>query len=183
MELSFSVSGVDEIDVDLSETWERIWDLTENGLNYVGAGMIPSLQNHLWRDWYYAWQPKVYQRRTDDGGIGGGIGRPLGSYLNMDYDSEPGTMEFRYEPTGEHFVDAWHTNDGDEIIEMIQYPYNRWTWIPKHSHAPQRMFWNNFVDDQINGGIITSFARGMLPEFVVIPEGGVADVVQDDEYI
>ncbi len=163
--IHFSVSGLDSVSSDFETEKKFIEKQIPVALDMVGAEMKANLQTHIMDDWYHRYSPKQYKRRTDLAALG----TALGDEKNMTVERRGQFLYFDYSPTGEHQNDAWHDRDGDELI----------AWIQQGSgEIPPRPFWNNFLEEQKNGGIIGSFIGGM-GEIPVIEEGGDSDVLFD----
>lgn len=168
--LKFTVSGEETIYQDINGEMQGIYKASGGALQDVGVQMIRNLQGHIYRDWYLQYDPIEYERRTDKPYYG----TPLGSEKNMDVSVDGLSLLFSYHPTGEHKVREWSNHRwGDELIRTIQ-TNKRWTWLP---HCDPRPFWDNFVEEQENSGIIESFIFGMQTRgYTVIPDGGKNDV-------
>ena len=70
--------------------------------------------------------------------------------------------------------------DSDDLIEIIQ-TNSGWKYEPSKDKSGReimpRPFWNNFVEEQRNGALINSFARGFGGSgFDIELEGGVLDL-------
>lgn len=141
---------------DLEKEYKQINIQVDSALNYVASEMKENLRKHLWEDWHEVWFPKEYIRRTDNPSYG----RPLGGEKNFHVEVKNGLLSFEYNPIGDHHIDHWHTRDGDKIITAIQ--TGKLLGSP-----PPRPFWNNFVEEQINGGILESFIKGMSAKYQV----------------
>lgn len=159
-----TISGLESIQEDVNAEIQTIWTKVPKALNNVGREMIVNLQKHIENEWYYGFFPKTYKRRTDDSSLG----TPLGSADYMDYSANGGRLEFTYVPKGDHENSEWHTRDGDDLTESIQ------TGELK-GDPPPRPFWNSFLFEQEQSGIINAFAEGMLPDYKVVSDGN--DVV------
>lgn len=161
--------GVIGLDAEVNDEIAKIENDIPIALNAVGSEMIKSLQEHIETDWYNAWQPSVYIRRTDVLSYG----TPLGSIKNMDVQVlGKRTLDFTYSPTGEYKGPYFeHDRDGDELIESIQ--TGRLEGEP-----PPRPFWNNFVEEQKNGAIMNTFSAYMRKHAMVL-EGGEKDLQFD----
>lgn len=162
---SVAISGLESIDEDFQAEEKKIERQIPSALHFVGSEMIVNLKKHIYEDWYKKYTPKVYERRTDDPSLGQG----LRSLDYMDVQVSGKDLLFTYEPSGEHAEEIWHTRDGDDLITFLQVGTD---------YMPPRPFWNNFVGEQRDGGIMEAFMRGMKP-YVVIPEGHGKDVVFD----
>ena len=115
--------------------------------------MVNNLQEHVTRDVYDAYEPYVYERR---------IGRtgpyaPIESQEYIDYNLSDNTLIFSYEPQGAHWVERWsNKHNGDNLIVSIQTG-------DLAGNPPPRPYWNRFVSEMENGGILSAFASGMKP--------------------
>jgi hypothetical protein len=160
-----TVSGLETIDIDVQKETANIEKKIPSALRVVGAEMIANLQEHIKNDWYSQYKPKKYKRRTDDPSLG----TPIGSEEYMDAQVENNTLTFTYEPRGEHKYKGWHNRDNDDLINFLQVGTE---------YMPPRPFWNNFVQDQRDSGIMNAFSQGMRP-YNVIREGIGIDVLFD----
>lgn len=160
---NFSVIGIESLSADFAKEIKGIDKAIPQALKYVGSEMIESLKKHIYSDWYTQYDPKIYKRRTDDPSRG----TPLGSEDYMDATVVGKSMIFTYEPSGVHSEEKWHERDGDDLITFLQL---------ERGSIPSRPFWNNFVGEQRETGIMDSFAAGMKP-YLVIAEGGERDVI------
>lgn len=172
------VSGLESIDADFQKELQTIDNLIPFALQAVASEMKNSLQTHLMNDWYLAWgSPQVYERRTDFGGEG------LMSPNYVDVSVTGKTLSFEYKPSGSHWVSKWHTVDGDDLINIIQ-KNSGWKY-PVSLDTQDRMimprpFWNNFVDEMANSGIMDAFRKGMSP-YVIIPSGNDVELDGDEK--
>ena len=100
----------------------------------------------------------VYERR---------IGRtgpyaPIESQEYIDYNLSDNTLIFSYEPQGAHWVERWsNKHNGDNLIVSIQTG-------DLAGNAPPRPYWNRFVSEMENGGILSTFATGIKPYLLFI---------------
>lgn len=152
----FSISDIEGIETDIETETAEINKRSEKALDFVGSEMIVNLQKHIHDDWYVMDKPYWYKRRTDNNSLG----TPLGSDKNFTVSRNGLQLSFRYNPTGEHKNEMWNNkHKGDSLI---------W-WVQEVKGNP---FWDNFVDEQKNGGIISNFARAMSPTYLVTSENG-----------
>lgn len=168
--LSFGMEifGLDE---DVNKNISKIEKQIPVALNYVGSEMITSLEEHLQEDWYNEYEPQAYRRRTDNPSLGRGL--KSNEYIDVNVTGK--NLSFIYTPSGEYNGQAFaHERDGDELIESIQIGSELW------GNPPPRPFWNNFVEEQKNEKIMTSFAKGISP-YVLILEGGEKDILFGNE--
>ncbi len=171
------VIGTEELYRDLREEVKKINSRIPNALNRVGSEMIYNLQEHIQKDFYDAYEPKEYERRRENPEHG------LSMMERESYFTEihGKTMVFHYIPNTSHkLYETWDRfplpRDPDDLIEWAQHSHSM-----GHSMIPARPFWNNFVNDQLNGRIISNFGAGMRPFYRVLAEGGENDVVADGD--
>lgn len=144
---------VEGLDKDIETIKSDINKKIPYALERVGAEMQASLVQHLRDDWYMGYTPEVYMRRTDFPSLG----KSIMHENTMDIHVRGNSLEFNYTPIGEYpEAPEWHTNDGDSLIESIQ---TGKLW----GNPPPRPFWNNFVDEMANGGIMETFSNAMSP--------------------
>lgn len=162
MSFDIKITGkIKGLDKDLEKEYKAIEKQIPSALQYVGEEMKNSLREHLEKDWYDWYQPKVYKRRTDNPSYG----RPLSGDRNFAILSDRNELAFIYSPTGEHAIKKWDERDGNDLIEWLQSNHEM-----GESIIPARPFWNNFVEEQENGAILSNFIRGMYPKYVVVKD-------------
>lgn len=175
-----TVSGFETAEEDLEKEQKGIESAAAIGLRMVESQFYTDLQRHIQKDWYEAWgDPKMYVRRTDDDALG----TPLGDMEEnaARYSSIDGlTLSFIYSPTGQHDNSAWSLVDGDKLIEIIQ-TNSGWKWKPdkdsKKRTIMPRPFWNNFVEEEFNGGAFAAFDYGFSGRgYDLISEGVEKDL-------
>lgn len=180
IDLTVSVDVEGSLDEDLQKEVGDIRAQFPRAMRRVASEMKSNLYKHIENDWYLPWgAPKRYKRRTDDPSLG----TPLGSGRNMHVSfSSDGGLEFIYEPTGAHKNQKWNTAKGDALIKIIQ-DNDGWRWPPDKDkqgrNVMPRPFWNNFVDEQENGGIIQAFIAGMPKKYEIVAQGD--DVILDGD--
>lgn len=147
------IKGLDTLEKDYNEEETNIKKQIPKALGIVGNEMVNNLQEHVTKDVYDKYEPYVYERR---------IGRtgqyaPIESQEYIDYNLSDNTLTFSYEPQGAHWVERWsNKHNGDNLIVSIQTG-------DLAGNAPPRPYWNRFVSEMENGGILSSFATGMKP--------------------
>lgn len=153
----------------------------------VGEEMRGALVRHLEKDVYpqSIYKPRMYERREYDGGLVGQAADP--SSTKVFTDSTRATIQFK--PSGEHpTVAGWHKVDADDLIGRIEKHYPEYNWLPrKGKKIPNRPFWQNFVDEMVDGGRIESVfqieLRSALPDgWELDISDGVTRDSQDGEY-
>lgn len=175
-----TVTGLETIDTDFNEEMKKINSGVASALNLVASEMTDALKKHIKEDWYDPWgPPKEYIRRTDNPSYG----RPLGGDKNITLEKDATSLTFIYSPSGEHQIGKWNTHSGDSIIDILQ-ENKGWSFEPskdkKGRSIMARPFWDNFVSEMKDGGILDAFVRGMAKKNqIVLPEGGDADLLWD----
>lgn len=181
-----SVVGENTISQDYEKAVGEIRSHFPKALRNVASEMTENLQKHIEQDWYLPWgEPKSYKRRTTARNEDKDYGTPLGDKSNIHYPDPTDCLDFTYTPTGKHKVQKWSSEkDGDEIIRIIQMN-SGWDYPPDEDENGRtimpRPFWDNFVDEQAQHGIIDAFIAGMGKRYPVIPEGAGNDVVLDGD--
>ena len=128
----------------------------------VGVELQKELEEFIQVGVYDKYSPKEYLRRSANPTYGS----PLTDEENFVVAVRKQSLEFIYEPTGEHKKEAsWHERDGDKLIEWLQRGHKI-----EQSFMPARPFWNDFIDKQLDGGLMEKFIREMSPKYQVIPD-------------
>jgi hypothetical protein len=176
------VIGTEEIYKDFREELKSINAQIPKALERVGSEMIYNLQEHIQKDFYDAFTPEAYERRSNNPWHG----TPMIDESNMSVFVKGKQLDFSYLPDTVHeYYDAWiedRPNRGfhplarpsDDLIKWAQHEHKL-----KNGVIPARPFWNNFVEDQIHNRIISNFGAGMNPKYKVIAEGNGLDVESD----
>lgn len=156
---------------DLEKENQTLKEHVNYALTQTGVEMTYDLISVLRRDWYNKYTPSIYERRTDDPSKG----TPLGSIDNFDEtytDPQNQTLHFVYNPTGTHENIDWSNRSGNNLIEWIQkkHEYKIPGSEEPYLTIPARPFWNNFIDEEINGGIMSKFIKAMSPTYQVIED-------------
>lgn len=176
MRITAQINGLKE---DLDNEYNAIKKQTNYALAETGVEMARDLQSALQREWYAKYKPKVYKRRTDDNALG----IPIGSDENFDFGVRRQLLDFAYNPTGKHINPEWDSRDGDDLISWIQNEHN---YADRETGEidftiPARPFWNIFLQEQENGGIMEKFIKAMSPKYTVIEEKDKIDL--SDSYL
>lgn len=198
-----TIQGEETLTNDLNDYVFSLRDPIWEGFSAVADEMTNSLQAHIQKDVYDAYEPKSYPRRSNSGGIRFGI--PLNDARQMVVEHPTAlSLSFTYEPSGYHSgrmqdaLDAYnarnepkartesrwnqplkpHPVHGDALIRRIQ-TGRGYDWIPPKgmNRFPARPFWDNFVEEQKNGALIDAFAYGIsrgVSDFRL--EGGNRDI-------
>lgn len=193
----------DNLDYDVGIAFGNIQNNIPHVLEMIGGEMIEDLQKHIQKDVYDAYTPTSYPRRKDHPEFG----TSLIDIKNFDTRVNDDTLEFDYHPTGFHsgkMKDVLnydphykasrasaenplkpHPVHGDALIERIE-TGKGYDWRLKDADFPQRPFWSNFVDEEMNGGIIRHFNR-IVPQINMtdgkcdykFTRGGYSDLTRD----
>lgn len=158
------MTQVGSVETELKAECGEIGKKIPYALQEVGERMRGSLIEHIALDWYHAWKPKEYERRTDHPEYG----TPIGDPSNMDLYITQNTLVFDYQPSRQHALYAPLSDTPDSLIQSIQ----DGTVAKK---APSRPFWDNFVREQENETIMSTLKRAMLP-YEVIDDGTKIDL-------
>ena len=177
--ISGQIIGLEE---DFGKEVNSIKKEVNYALTQTGVELAHDLQSTLNREWYNKYKPKVYKRRTDDPSLG----TPIGSDENFDEtytDPTKQMLYFAYNPTGRHIKPAWSERNGDSLIAWIQNEHN---YANKETGEidftiPARPFWNIFVREQENGGLMEKFIKAMSPKYTVIEDRDKIDL--SDSYL
>lgn len=165
VEITANIKGLSE---DLKNEKAALDKKINYALLQVGVEMQTDLQNILQSDWYDRYKPVTYQRRTDNPSLG----TPLGSDNNFEKYVVRQSLEFTFEPTGTHANPLWTERSGDSLIAWIQREHN---YVDEDGEVvrmiPSRPFWNNFLDTQMDGGIMEKFIKAMSPNYIVHEDG------------
>lgn len=194
MYATFSVKTEDlqkELDAQVKVVRKQI----PQALQIVGAEMRDNLLTHLSMDWYSAYKPLAYMRRTDNPDLGTAITDT--SVMNIDVKGA--NLTFGYMPTGETTQSfSFAMRNGDDLIEWIQSEH---TFshkkkrkrgrprkdAPKDEYEditiPARPFWNRFVNDQQSKAADAFFAAMASPtgEYEIVREA--TDTLDFSEYV
>lgn len=140
----------------------------------VKEAMRDSLARHLETDMYGEYDPKMYERRGENGGMLGQAIHLDSAIAGMVSDSTRATIN--YKPSGDHpTVSGWHKVDGDDLIGRIEKHDPEYNWLPrKGKKIPNRPFWQNFVDEMVDsGGMEVAWMNAMLE---ALPDGWKLDM-------
>lgn len=112
------------------------------------AEMEKSLETHVQEDVYDKYEPSVYIRRYEDGGI-------IDMGLNQHFTYGDGTIEMTYDPSGsiDHLPPGRYPEPihGDMLISRIERKHPPYNWGGTQYYIPPRPFFSNFVDEMIEG--------------------------------
>ncbi len=100
---------------------------------------------------------------------------------NIHPDVKGLSLNFLYTPNAKHTAKNWSSGmSSDDLIEIIQ-TNEGWRYEPSKDKNGReimpRPFWNNFVEEQRNGALMYSFAKGFIGSgFDLVLEGGILDL-------
>ena len=167
----------EDIQYEIRTAVDEIEDNIPLVLQRVGSEMINNLQSHIQKDVYDAYTPTSYPRRKDHPQFGTPLDdiKNFSTHIERDYGMT--TLYFDYNPDGTHKGKIWDTLDyefdesnpragttrtpgaqpikpkpvhGDKLINRIQ-TAKGYDW-GKEGQFPQRPFWSNFVQEEIESG-------------------------------
>lgn len=148
-------------------------------MDEVGADMQEALARHIETDVYPAYQPKMYERRYDNGGL---VAQARSAKV---YNHGAG-VSLEYKPDGTHpTISGWHKVDGDDLIGRIEKHSPEYNWLPKRGkQIPNRPFWQNFVDEMVEDAELERFFVNAMKAqgFEIEIGGGVERDSQDGQY-
>lgn len=162
----FSVK-MERLNAEVSSALGDVEKKIPGALQFVGAEMQDALVRHLWEDWYEAWGPPLdYGRDTDKNPA-----KSLISKKRMFVEVNGGTLLFdyldtkrraKYSALNGEVAGPWR--EPDQVIKIISRNAG-WEFEPHEDligrPIMRRPFWNNFVKEMMNGGLIDSFVIGM----------------------
>lgn len=176
---------------DINDETAKIKKQIPKALEYVGSEMQKDLIKHLEEDFYDKYSPVAYKRRYDKG---------LKNKENINVDVKGTNLIFSYTPKGEPqgtLKDSLNWNENlEEWLKLFHKTADTPFFSPAHNDddlivwaqrkheiggykIPARPFWNNFIEEQKNGKIISNFIVGMSPYSMVIREIGEVDLILD----
>jgi hypothetical protein len=158
--------------------------------NAVYADMKDALEEHI-RDDVYShaiYEPKTYLRRSEHRGMGVSLRKAV---TKKEYTQQIGpfdyaTMEWvaglSYEPTGKHENLDWYGVDGDLLIGRIEKKEPPYQYEPRKGKGiPERPFWQNFIEELIEGGRLERTVEAELKRRGIAEPGDhITGVIRDD---
>lgn len=154
-----TISGMESLWDEIEEQKLPLQNALYAALERSGAELIAALQKRIQTDWYRAYLPKNYDRRTDTG-----EGTAIGSEKTMDYVAarirNGAGLVFSYEPESNEWIPPGETLTGDHLINILQTGKGGF-WDGK---VPPRPFWNAFLSELENGEFIKILSREMKQE-------------------
>ena len=154
-----NIDGIESIRAGFTEYSPRINKAVKGGLNALQGDLTYALQRHIQTDVYAMYKPSSYVRRNSRDGIGTPLESDENIYAGLDGDR---TLVFGYFPSGRNTLyDEEDEVEGDELIKVLSYGQG-YSWDVSKKNIPPRPFWDNFVTEQIQGGVAEiSFVKGM----------------------
>lgn len=180
MDITVTVTGLESIDEDFKAFQKELSAKVAAAMDDVGADMSFALQEHIQKDVYDKYSPKVYQRRSENGSLG----RPLiDPQANITINNRGEGLSLIYSPTGEHSNASWHTADDDDLIRRIEQkspPY----FAKAQGKVPPRPFWQNFVNEMTDQDkMAIYFAQAMREQGIEVElDTGVEREAADGDY-
>lgn len=120
----------------------------------VVSEMKEVLARHVEDDVYDGgYYPRMYERRSNNPAYGESLKESAYKAKELPSVSDGKLVAgIDYQPTGEHANVEWDTADGNELIGRIERKNPMYTYYPKNGFIPDRPFWQNFVNEMIEGG-------------------------------
>lgn len=158
--------------------------------NAVYADMKDALEEHI-RDDVYShaiYEPKTYLRRSEHRDMGVSLREAVS---NKEYTQQIGPFDYAtmdwvaglsYEPTGEHENAEWNGVHGDALIGRIEKKEPPYQYEPKKGkEIPKRPFWQNFIEELIEGGRLERTVEAELKRLgIAEPEDHITGVIRND---
>ena len=156
----------------------------------VVAELREILRRHIRDDVYGRYTPQgemKYLRRSEHQGLGTSLRESADedhakSIFNM---KSGGVWEsgICYEPTAEHENAEWSDPDlePDRLISRIENKDPPYHFEPKKRKIPKRPFWQNFVEEMIEGGQFARTVEEILKEKGIAEPGDVISGIIRDE--
>lgn len=190
IELKFDVTGQNSLDAEFRGFQALLASGMKKSLQEVNAQMQAALKEHIVQDVYHAYTPRVYERRSQNPGLGtplsdlnANVGFSV-TEVQIHEKGVGGQTRFLYKPTGDHANSAWSGTDGDALIGRIERKDPPYKW--GNRKVPMRPFWQNFVDEMVDAGKAEEFfVDGMnfyAPQLEVEAGGGVERESSDGDY-
>lgn len=172
---SVTVQGQQTLTDEVNAEIQKIDSAIAPAMYIMGSEFEQMLNARLRQDWYDAYKPHKYPRRTDSPIFGDGLmSEEYKDYNVEETKSYTGRqskrrLTFTYEPSGQHAIEEYHTRDKNALIRSIETG-------KLFGNPPPRPFWENFVDELATGDVMDIFITAMKP-YEVILDG------EDDRYI
>lgn len=187
MTLNIQINGVDGLDADLKEflTGQFKTEMT-HALLSTRDEMRAALAKHVQEDVYDKFSPNQYERRGMNGGL---AGQALNATSHADGD--PASVSYRicldYKPDGNHPNQSeWKEAPvhGDDLISRIENWNPKYPYPPRRRRLPRRPFWQKFVDEMVDEGMLEYYIASALREQGedVTEDGAITRDAQDGEY-
>lgn len=172
----FSIKEEETLEDDLKKMLPKIQKAIGVGLKVVQSDMQDCLQDWVQYEVYDGYNPTEYQRRGYNGGMiadNSMMGIIRGNSLTFSYWFSGYNEAYPYSP-------RYYT--ADEIIKTIQ-SGNNYLWNVQGKDIPERPFWDDFLNEQINKGRAEiTLARAMRNydnELNVQADGNISDDGKD----
>ena len=152
--------------------------------NTVYADMKEALEQHVKDDVYRSYYPEKYLRRSEKPSFGTSLlksaetAKQIGPF---DYSTMEWVTGLDYEPTGEHENYEWYGVDGDLLIGRIEKKEPPYQYEPRNGKGiPERPFWQNFIEELIEGGRLERTVEAELKRRGIAEPGDhITGVIRD----
>lgn len=145
-----------ELYAAMTELSKEVSDAMQNALDRSKDFLKKHIENDVYASPY---SPKVYQPRHKNPSLGAPLS-DMESYsdtLPIPIGGVTGnglmlTSALTYLPKGSHRKKKWDTANGNELIGRIERKNPSYTWENPNNSIPERPFWQNFIDEMVQGG-------------------------------
>ena len=154
------ISGLDSIQKELKNEKRKADYRMPRVLEGIGSEMKLKLGEHIRDDWYDAYAPLHYKRRTDAGNP-----EALGAESSFGIAVDGKSLTFDYKPISNQWVPPDIDVSGDHLINIIQTGLGgKWNGV-----VPKRPYWNNFVREQ-EGILADEFISAVSPWYEAVKD-------------
>ena len=188
--ITFWTQGEHSLDEDYITFTKVFGQAIINAIDQVSAKMTDALKSRIDLDVYAAYSPTVYSRRKDNPSLGIPL-NDMDKNVRVITGGHVGakgidaTMRIYYNPTGQHENAEWSNVDYDELIGRIEHHSPEYEWLPKKTTLPDRPFWQNFVDEMIDGKEVERYFVDAIKNEgfgELIADGGIKRDSNDGKY-
>lgn len=154
--LNIQISDDGLLETDLKNFQTELAKEVGKAMDDVGADMQDALAQHVETDVYARFSPKEYERR----GAGGGL---IAQARTAKIYNHGAGVSLEYKPDGNHPKEGeWEEIGvvpvhGDDLIGRIENWNPRYSFPPRKKRLPKRPFWQKFVDEMVDDGMLEHF--------------------------
>lgn len=181
--LDIQISDDGMLETDLKNFQTELAKKVGKAMDAVGADMQDALAQHIETDVYAIYSPEEYERR----GTGGGL---IAQALTAKIYNHGAGVSLEYKPDGSHPKENEWREDGvspvhgDDLIRRIEQWNPKYSYPPKHKRLPKRQFWQKFVNEMVDDGMLEHFFVNAMREQgeEIIEDGNVIRDANDGAY-